>query len=183
MVESLGKDGYVRENGKLQAVPIAHKTLDVPFDNDRKTHVMAIPWGDVSTAFYTTEIPNIETFTGVPKSGVMFARMGNYLGWLLRNTSVQKFIRNSVSKSLTGPDENIQNNAQTRVWGKVTNAKGQSAEARIFSIEAYTLTALMALNITKKVLEGNFKIGYQTPASAYGQDLIMELEGTRREDI
>jgi short subunit dehydrogenase-like uncharacterized protein len=183
MVESLGKDGFVRKSGKLKAVPLAHKTLDVPFDNDRKTHCMAIPWGDVSTAFYTTQIPNIETFTGMPKSGVMFARMGNYLGWLLRTSWVQKFISNQVTKSLSGPNETVQANAQTRIWGKATNTKGQFVEARISSIEGYTLTALTALNITKKVLEGNLKIGYQTPASAYGQDLILELPNTKREDI
>ncbi|MDZ7898586.1 MAG: saccharopine dehydrogenase NADP-binding domain-containing protein [Arcicella sp.] len=183
MVEGLGKDGFVRENGKLKAVPVAHKTLDVPFDNNIKTHCMAIPWGDISTAFYTTQIPNIETFTGMPKSGVVFARSGNYLGWLLRSNWVQNLLRKRLNKSLVGPDENTQANAQTRVWGKVTNAKGQSAEARIFGIEAYTLTALTALNVTKKVLEGNLKIGYQTPASAYGQDLILEVEGISREDI
>ena len=144
---------------------------------------MAIPWGDISTAFYTTQIPNIETFTGMPKSGVMFARMGNYLGWLLRSNWVQNLLKKRVGKSLIGPDENVQNNAQTRIWGKATNAKGQSVEARIFGMEGYTLTALTALNITKKVLEGNFKIGYQTPALAYGQDLILEIEGIRREDI
>ena len=183
MVESLGNDGFVRENGKLKPVPIAHKTIDVPFDNEHKTHCMAIPWGDISTAFYTTQIPNIETFTGMPKSGVMFARMGNYLGWLLRSNWVQNLLRKRVGKSLIGPDENTQNNAQTRIWGKATNAKGQSVEARIFGMEGYTLTALTALNITKKVLQGNLKIGYQTPASAYGQDLILEIEGIRREDI
>jgi short subunit dehydrogenase-like uncharacterized protein len=119
----------------------------------------------------------------MPKSGVMFARMGNYLGWLLSSSWVQSFIRKRVSKSLVGPDENIQTKAQTRIWGKATNAQGQSVEARMFGMEGYTLTALTALNITKKVLEGNLKIGYQTPASAYGQDLILEIEGIRREDI
>ena len=183
MVESLGNDGFIRENGKLKSVPIAHKTIDVPFDNERKTHCMAIPWGDISTAFYTTQIPNIETFAGMPKSGVMFARAGNYLGWLLRSNWVQNILRTRVGKSMIGPDENTQNKAQTRIWGKATNAKGQSVEARIFGMEGYTLTALTALNITKKVLEGNYKIGYQTPASLYGQDLILEIEGTRREDI
>ena len=183
MVESLGKDGFIRENGKLKSVSIAHKTIDVPFDDNHKTHCMSIPWGDVSTAFYTTQIPNIETFTGMAKSGVMFARMGNYLGWLLSSSWVQNFIKERVSKSLVGPNENTQNNAQTRIWGKATNAKGQSVEARIFGMEGYTLTALTALNITKKVLEGNLKTGYQTPASAYGQDLILEIEGIRRENI
>ncbi len=33
--ESLGKEGFVRENGKLKAVPSAHKTLQVAFEKDR----------------------------------------------------------------------------------------------------------------------------------------------------
>jgi hypothetical protein len=34
--------------------------------------------------------------------------------------------------------------------------------------------------IAEKILNGNFKPGYQTPAMAYGEDLIMEVEGTKR---
>jgi len=32
-------------------------------------------------------------------------------------------------------------------------------------------------------LKGNLKPGYQTPASAYGEDLIMEVPGVKREII
>jgi short subunit dehydrogenase-like uncharacterized protein len=37
------------------------------------------------------------------------------------------------------------------------------------------------LLITQKVLEGNLKPGYQTPASAYGEDLVLELPNVKRE--
>jgi short subunit dehydrogenase-like uncharacterized protein len=39
------------------------------------------------------------------------------------------------------------------------------------------------LIITKKVLNNDFKIGYQTPASAYGEDLVLEIPDTHRELI
>jgi len=39
------------------------------------------------------------------------------------------------------------------------------------------------LMITKKVLAGDYKPGFQTPAGAYGADLILELEDTIRKDI
>lgn len=182
MVESLGKSGFVRENGKLKAVPNAHKTMEVPFGKNT-THCMTIPWGDVATAYYTTQIPNIETYIGMPKSAVFAARIGNYLGWVMSSDWVQNLIKKRLDSTLTGPDEHVQQTAQSRVWGKVTNAKGQTAEARMFGIEGYTMTALTALTITKKVLLGNYKTGYQTPASAYGADLILEIEGCKREDL
>ena len=47
--------------------------------------------------------------------------------------------------------------------------------------EAYDLTALSVLLIAQKILKGQFKPGYQTPASAYGEDLIMEIPGVERE--
>jgi len=48
--------------------------------------------------------------------------------------------------------------------------------------EGYTITALAALNIAQKILAGNFKPGFQTPAKAYGPDLILEIEGVSRQD-
>jgi short subunit dehydrogenase-like uncharacterized protein len=41
------------------------------------------------------------------------------------------------------------------------------------------LTAHSSLLISKKILEGNFKTGYQTPAGCYGENLIMELPDSK----
>ena len=71
--------------------------------------------------------------------------------------------------------------AMSLVWGEVTNAAGQKATARLQAPEGYTLTAMSSLLITQKVLQGNYKPGYQTPAGAYGADLILEIAGVKRE--
>jgi len=49
--------------------------------------------------------------------------------------------------------------------------------------EGYTITALAALNIAQKILGGNFSPGFQTPAKAYGADLVMEIDGVSRQDV
>jgi short subunit dehydrogenase-like uncharacterized protein len=69
------------------------------------------------------------------------------------------------------------------VWGAVTNAQGKQISARLIGPEGYTLTAITSLIITKKVLEGSFKTGYQTPAGCYGEDLILEVPDMQRTDI
>ena len=182
-LEGMGSGGKVRRNGRLETVPNAHKTLAIDFGSGHRLPCMSIPWGDVSTAYHTTGIPNIETFIGSSTGQIRLAKMGNYLGWLLRIGAVQSFLQQQVTKRVTGPDEATRQRARTHVWGKVWNASGKTVEARLHGPEGYTLTALTALAITKKVLDGNWKAGYQTPAGLYGADLILEIDGVAREDV
>ena len=63
------------------------------------------------------------------------------------------------------------------------NADGKIATVRMSGPEGYTLTTLATLIIVQKVLSGNFSVGYQTPASAYGENLVMEIPGVKREIV
>jgi short subunit dehydrogenase-like uncharacterized protein len=47
--------------------------------------------------------------------------------------------------------------------------------------EGYTLTAHASLLIARKIRDGQWKPGYQTPAGCYGQDLVLEIPGVTRE--
>ena len=42
---------------------------------------------------------------------------------------------------------------------------------------------LVALAAVRKVLEGEFVPGFQTPSLAYGADFVLEREGVTREDV
>ena len=181
-LEGMGIGGMVRQNGQLKTVPYAHKTLAVDFGKGQNLPCMAIPWGDLSTAFWNTGIPNIETYMGSSTGQIQLAKLGNYLGWLLRNQAVQSFLQKRISSTVTGPNESTRQRAQTHVWGKAWNATGQTVQARLHAPEGYTLTALAALLITQKVLNGSWKAGYQTPAGLYGADLILEIAGVIREN-
>lgn len=182
-LEGAGGGGKVRRNGRIASVPNAHKTLSVDFGSGRTTPCMSIPWGDVSTAYRTTGIANIETFIGSSAGQIRLAKIGNYLVGLLRNRAVQSFLHRQIAKRVTGPDEATRQRARTHVWGKIWNAQGLTLEARLHGPEGYTLTALTALAITKKVLTGDWKAGYQTPAGLYGADLVLEIDGVTREGV
>ena len=62
MLENLGSEGAVRENGFIVEKPSGEKGQEVDFGKI-KQFAMTIPWGDISTAYHTTHIPNIETHT------------------------------------------------------------------------------------------------------------------------
>ncbi len=69
------------------------------------------------------------------------------------------------------------------MWGLVEDDGGNRAESRLQAPEGYTFTALSSLAIVRKVLAGQVRPGFQTPSSAYGPDLVMEIPGVERTDL
>lgn len=179
MTMNIGKGGAVRRDGKIMPVPAAWRTREIDFGETKKTGV-TIPWGDVSTAFYSTGIPNIEVFTVVPPSALKLMKLSRYFGPMLASGPIQRYLQGKIPPG--GPSDAERARGKTLLWGEASDTAGNRVEAGLQTPEGYTLTALAALNITQKILEGNFAPGFQTPSKAYGPDLILEIEGTKRDD-
>jgi Uncharacterized conserved protein len=180
MTMNVGKGGAIRKDGKITSVPAAWKTREIDFGEVTKTGV-TIPWGDVATAYYSTGIPNIEVYTVVPKQQLRLMKLSRYVGWLLAIKPVQDYLQKQIPAG--GPSDAERAKGKTLLWGVARDLNGNRVEARMQFPEGYTTTALTALNITQKILDGNFTPGYQTPAKAYGADLVLEIEGVSRQDI
>jgi len=180
MTMNVGRGGAVRRNGEITPVPAAYKTREIDFGEVQKTGV-TIPWGDVSTAFYSTGIPNIEVYTVLPRANLKMLKLSRYLGWLLATKPVQSYLQKQIPAG--GPSDEERAKGKTYLWGDASDESGNKVEARLQTVEGYTLTALTALRIAGKILDGNFCAGFQTPAKCYGADLILEIEGTSREDV
>jgi short subunit dehydrogenase-like uncharacterized protein len=180
MAEGLGAGGAARVNGKIIPQPLGKKGMWVDF-GDKKRFVMSIPWGDVSTAYFTTGIPNIETYTGIDPRIYKVLKVQALFNWLLRKRWVQNFIKTKIDKQPAGPTPEQRQKSKSLVWGHVKNSNGGSKTALITCPDGYTLTAHSSLLISQKILSGNFKPGYQTPASAYGADFILEVPDSKRE--
>jgi len=98
------------------------------------------------------------------------------MGW------VKNIIRKKIKKRPAGPSDEMRRNAKSLVWGEAMNVKGEKITHHFTCADGYTLTAQSCLIITKKILEGNFKPGYQTPAACYGEELVKEIPGTKIEN-
>jgi len=180
MTMNVGKGGAIRKDGKITPVPAAWKTRDINFGEVTKTGV-TIPWGDVATAFYSTDIPNIEVFTVVPPSNLKMLKLSRYIGWLLAMGPFQGYLQRNIPPG--GPSDAERAKGKTLMWGEASDGEGNRAGAIQQGPEGYTITAIAALNIAEKILAGNVSPGYQTPAKAYGADLILEIDGTARQDV
>ncbi|MDQ3534617.1 MAG: saccharopine dehydrogenase NADP-binding domain-containing protein [Bacteroidota bacterium] len=181
MIENLGKGGKVRLNGKLKNVPNAYKTENIDFGKFTIPSA-TIPWGDLSTAFYSTGIPNIEVFMGMNDKMIKKLKLSNFLGWFFRLGIVKKYLKKQVNNKKEGPGKEQRAKGKSYFWGRVTDAMGNKKVARLSTAEGYTLTALTSVLIVQKVLKDELKTGFQTPSTAYGENLILEIPGYRFTD-
>jgi short subunit dehydrogenase-like uncharacterized protein len=182
MVENMHRGGVVRRAGRLVRVPAAWRTREVDFGRGPRTAV-TIPWGDVSTAYHSTGIPDVEVYSAV--SGGMRRMMAatRYLGWLLRNPGVRATVKRILPVRANEPDDAELAAGRSFVWGRVEDAEGRSAVSRLAGPDGYLLTAHAALLILRRTLEGTAPAGFQTPSRVHRPDLVLEVPGIEREDV
>jgi short subunit dehydrogenase-like uncharacterized protein len=180
-LQQLGLPGATRQNGVLVPEPMGKRSLWVNFPGGKKpVFTMSIPWGDLSTAYFSTGIPNIQTYTAMSRVAWWLSKIQFLFNWLLRTRLVKGIAKRIIHHLPAGPGDTKRDKAMSLIWAKATNAQGQSLTATMRCPEGYSLTASTVLLIAQKILNGHFTPGYQTPASAYGEDLIMEIPGVSR---
>jgi short subunit dehydrogenase-like uncharacterized protein len=182
MIEGLGHGSFIRSEGKLKEIPIASKVIPVDF-GDFKSKAVCIPWGDIATAYRTTGIPSIEVYLGVPPKMLRMLKVARYLGWVLKQSWIKDWLRKKVNKRPAGPSDQRRLKSQSYLWGKVSDEQGNTCTSRLQTLNGYSLTAAASVAIATKVLNGNFSAGYFTPAGFYGENLILEIEGSRGKDF
>lgn len=176
-VEGLAQGGMIRENGRLKRVPLAYRTRRIDFGDGEKL-ATTIPWGDVSTAYATTGIPNIEVYIpGSPKM-VKSLRRANYLRWLVRIGPVQALVKRRIERRVRGPDAATRDALPTWVWGEARNARGEVRVARVRTANGYSLTVDGALTVVERMLASPPPPGSHTPAGLYGKTLVCDLPGS-----
>ncbi|HFX6175636.1 TPA: trans-acting enoyl reductase family protein [Acinetobacter baumannii] len=175
--EGMAEGGKIRKNGKITTVPLAHYVRTIDFGDGKKS-AMSVPWGDVSTAFYTTGIPNIEVFVPAPPKMIFGAKMMNYFRPVLKLNAVQKFIKSRIEKTVVGPNEELRAKVPTYVWGEARNSSGEIKTARIQTENAYSLTVKGSLTVVNYLLNNTVKGGTYTPAKLMGYKLVTELPGS-----
>jgi short subunit dehydrogenase-like uncharacterized protein len=178
MVEHRSRGGLIRRNGKLVSVPTAWRARTIDYGDGKSRTAITIPWGDISTAYHTTGIPNIEVYAAVARPVRYLAAAARYLGPVLGSSFVKTQLKRRIDARPAGPNEHQLKHGASFVWGRVEDDAGGSAELRLRGPNGYLLTAHTALLILKRVLAGDLTPGFQTPARQYGENLILEVAGT-----
>lgn len=182
VTENMGLGCVVREKGKLVTLPAGQLTREINLGDKVRT-AAAIPWGDISTAFRSTKIPNITVYNFLPDKVIRSMRLSNYLSIVLQWQFVKRFLINRIKKRPPGPNENERKNAASFIWGEVKNDIGITKSALLELPEGYTLTAMTAVEIAQRMMNSTSLKGYNTPAMAFGKDFILQFDGVTRKDL
>lgn len=183
MIENLGAPGAVRRDGRVVPVPPAWRTRRIDFGDGKLRDATTIPWGDVSTAFHSTGIPNIEVYMSMRPALRRAAFASRWLGPVLRSGLVRRVLMSRVRRGRPGPSEADRAGGASLLWGEVIASNGERAQARLRGASGYVMTAQTAVHLAAKALAGNAPPGFQTPSRAYGADVILAIPGVTRTDV
>jgi short subunit dehydrogenase-like uncharacterized protein len=176
MIESLPHAGAIRKDGRIVPVPVAWDAREIDFGGRAgKRWTMTIPWGDVSTAYHSTGIPNIRVYSGTPPSAIRrMKRLAPFLplaGW----GPVKRLAQKWVERKVTGPSEQMRETGRVYLWGEAKDAAGRKVTSTIETPEGYRFTAVAAVESVVRVLAGRVQPGAWTPSKAFGADFVTEL--------
>lgn len=181
-LEGLHLGGLVRRDGRLVRVPAAWRTRTVDL-GEGPVRCMTVPWGDVFTAFVSTGIPDVEVYMAAPRALRVAARLAGALGPVVGSAPVQRLLARRVRRGPAGPTPAERARGRSLLWGEVEHADGRRAAARLRVVEGYAFTALAAVACAERVLSGGAPAGFQTPSTAFGPDLVLDVEGSARVDL
>jgi short subunit dehydrogenase-like uncharacterized protein len=180
-IENMHRGGMIRRDKLLVQVPPAWKVRDVDFGRG-PVPVVSIGWGDVSTAYHSTGIPDVQAYMAIPPFAIRLLRALRVIGPLVYTRPAKWVLKQALLLKRSGPTEEQRRNGFSLFVGEAVNERGGSVTSRLKTPEGYGLTALTTVEIMQRVLSGDFRSGFQTPSLAYGQDFILGFDGVERVD-
>lgn len=171
----------IRKEGEYQRIPEGKWRRKIRF-NDRERMATPLSWGDLATAYRSTQIPNIVTYMAFPEEVVQFLRLCGPLNrQILSVPFLRKCSQKLVERYFPNPDEKQREKARSFVWACARNIKGEKREAWLEACEGYLFTARSGVKVVEKIFEKQ-PSGALTPAMAFGADFVLDIEGTKRFD-
>lgn len=177
MLEGIGYGGAIRRDGKIVRVPAAYDAREIPFSCGTRM-AMTIPWGDVSTAFYTTGIPNIRVYSATHPKTIRRVQRFRRLLPLAKRKPVQRVLQALASRK-RGSNEQQRESGRSYLWGCVSNAGGESVTLAMEVAEGYAFTVQSSLNAIERLLGSPARPGSFTPARYFGADFVFSVPATK----
>jgi short subunit dehydrogenase-like uncharacterized protein len=176
-LESFGRAARARIGGVIGPVPAQRRRRRVEFaDGSATAH--AITWGDVSTAYHSTGIPDIVVYAALPPAMAPIMALSQTVGSPARSRVVQGVLKRVVGH-LPGPSAETRAKTQGQLWGQATDGSGNSVSGTVTTLDPYDLTADSVVRIAQRLSAGEATPGAYTPSQLFGADFVRELDGAK----
>ena len=181
-IENMHRGGRIRRDGKIISVPPAWRILSADFGRG-PVQTVSIGWGDVSTAYHSTSIPNVETYMAFPRAMVDALYLMRWFGPLMYSRPMKSLLQSLLNLTPLGPDGQARQRGRALIVGEVSDATGKVARNRLQTSEGYSFTAQATVEVMKRILGLDLRTGFQTPSQAYGADFVLQFSNVKREDL
>ena len=176
-IESVGKGGLIREDGRLKTVSNAYRMKKIPFQNQPQWAV-TIPWGDVFTSGISTGVPDGMVYMAMTKPSIYMLHVSNPFKGIMNTRFGQDLVKSLVSKFIKkGPDEQARETQQGQFWGEAEAPGGDKVEMTMSTPNVYSLTVEVGIRIARYCLGNHGKSGYYTPSMLLGSHFIDSIPG------
>jgi saccharopine dehydrogenase (NAD+, L-lysine-forming) len=195
MVIGLGNSTKVRREGAITDSAQPAGTW-VPWNHPSLAGTIfaqPLSWGDISTAYFSTGIPNIAMYVKMaegappadggqaqaPPAAPLAARWGMAtIRWLSTWAAGRWVLNKAIERFVKGPDSQVNQNGRVHFSGIAWDERSkQAVECSLTTCEGYQLTALSMLNAAHKLNTTHKAIkGSMTPSMAFGVDYVLDFE-------
>jgi len=131
---------------------------------DEDVECMPTPLGGIILSYKSTGIPNIE----------------EYFSLKLPATELPGLTMETLPD---GPTQEERAAGRSGISAEIMGKDGKVVSAYVDAPSGYDLTPLSVVALAQRVLNGDFKVGYQSPGSAYGEETIKDIPDTYLIDL
>jgi len=182
IILQIGDPVWVRRGGILQQVPPGTVFRDFDYGSGPRQSI-AVTWGDVASAYFSTGVPDVTVYSEATPAVRIHHTLLRSLGWALPLTPWRAILEASAAWMPDGPSELERASRRTTIVAEVEDGRGRVTGSRISTPDAYSTTAATAVAVAARLLAGEVRPGFQTPARIYGADFPLSLSGVHREDF
>lgn len=152
----------IRKNGVIMESPNPRSRAFSFGEED----VVCVPTslGGIILSYKTTGIPNIKEYFSLKLPAVDLPEL-------------------TFENLPDGPTKEERAAGRNGITAEITGRDGKVVKAYLDAPSGYELTPLSVIAVANRVLNGDFKIGYQSPGSAYGEYILNDIPNVKLIDF
>ncbi|MFZ9395122.1 MAG: saccharopine dehydrogenase family protein [Erythrobacter sp.] len=176
------KQVMVRRSGKLKGIPLG--SLTRPFDfGEGLRETTAMSWADVVTGEHTTGVNEIEVYSELPwwqragwRASGVYASLTGGGPWRSAGAALARAWPQD-------PGEKVRQQGRYTMVVEALDRWRRPRWLRLHTGDGYSTTVLVAAEGLRRVLEGEVRAGFQTPAGLFGSGFIEQAGAGRFEAV
>jgi short subunit dehydrogenase-like uncharacterized protein len=181
MAEGIAWGTRVRRGGRIVELPSPPRGSADFGRGPRRT--VGLGWGDVSSAWYSTGVPDIDVYFEAFPAMAAAAGLPAGLRRIIAGRTAQRLINRGIDRLPEGPSAAARASARSTFLAEAWDATGRRVVSRMETPEGYTLTVRTALEVARRLAAGAVAAGFHTPVTAFGADFILGFTDVVRTDL